>query len=64
MKKGNNHGIASSNLRIPPRGWRIIVLFRNLKPIIKRQAMNHLKICQNQDSKLEVMLKCECKNVQ
>ena len=63
MKYPATHGIDSSNLRLQPKAWRLVVMFRNLQPIIKKQALNHLNQCKNQDTVNEVMNLCRCKNI-
>ena len=40
MVSPNKHGINKVNLKLPKDGWRLIVLFRNLRPVIKRQIEN------------------------
>ena len=60
MKVGHNHGIDSVNLRLAPGAWRIVVMFRNLRKIIKRQAINHQQICKNEDNNVEIMENCTC----
>ena len=60
MKRNHNHGIDSANLRLAPGAWRIVVMFRNLQHLIKRQALNHKQICKNEDTNMEIMQNCTC----
>ena len=60
MRSPNKHGIDNFKLRLPKGGWRIIVLFRNLQPLIKKQAEAHKMKCNNDDANVEMMEKCEC----
>ena len=64
MKYPATHGIDSSNLRLQPKAWRLVVMFRNLQPNIKKQALQHLNQCQNQDADSEVMKLCSCSKVE
>ena len=60
MVTPNKHGINKCNLRLPKDGWRLIVLFRNLQPNIKKQCEHHRVHCNNDDANPEVMKSCEC----
>lgn len=63
MKSPNKHGIERVNLRMPNNSWRIAVLFRDLQPNIKRQAIHHRDNCNNDDTNDIVMKACNCKNI-
>ena len=63
MKDGNTHGIDDDNLRLPPKSWSLIVLLRNLQPLIKKAALRHKDKCKNQDMNSEVLKNCICKHV-
>ena len=63
MVTPNKHGITKINLKIPENGWRLIVLFRNLLPIIKKQVDRHRDVCKNEDTNPEVMKLCECSKI-
>ena len=60
MKSPNKHGIDRINLKLPVGGWRLVILFRNLQPIIKKQVEHHRDFCYNDDINEEIMKKCEC----
>lgn len=60
MKSPNKHGIDRVNLKIPKKGWRLVILFRNLQPKINRQAENHRIKCKNNDANGEMMKNCVC----
>ena len=62
MKLGHNHGIDDDNLRLPPKSWRLVVLLRDLQPLISKAATRHKTECKNQDTNLEVLEKCICKH--
>ena len=63
MKWPNKHGIDRVNLRMPKKSWRIAVLFRDLQPNVKRQAIHHRDNCGNDDTNDVVMKACNCKNI-
>ena len=63
MKPPHRHGIDKTNLRIPKGAWRIVVLFRWLQPIIKKQAKNHQFECNNDDLNEEMWKNCECHKI-
>lgn len=63
MKEPHRHGIDQTNLRIPPNGWRIVVLFRWLQPLIKKQAESHRDNCSNDDKNEDMWKDCECHKV-
>ena len=61
MKEGHQHGIDPVNLRLSPGAWRIVVMFRNLQDSIKKQAINHQRMCKNEDTNMERMQQCMCR---
>ena len=63
MEAPSTHGIDVTKLRIPFRGWRLILLLRKLRGKIKRQAINHNDVCKNQDTIKQVMDRCKCTNI-
>ena len=63
MKEDHTHGIDDDNLRLPPKSWRLIVLLRNLQPLIKKAALRHKEECKNQDMNEDALKKCICKQV-
>ena len=60
MKPGHKHGIDQVNLKIPVGGWRIVVLFRWLQPLIKLQAESHRDNCNNDDENPNIWTNCRC----
>ena len=63
MKQPHKHGVDQVNLNIPPGGWRAVVLFRWLQPLIKLQAESHRDNCNNDDKNLEMWKKCKCHKI-
>lgn len=63
MVTPNKHGINKVNLKLPKDGWRLIVLFRNLRPVIKKQIEHHRQKCNNEDTNPEVMKLCQCHKI-
>ena len=49
---------------MPKNSWRIAVLFRDLQPHIKRQAIHHRDNCNNDDTNDIVMKACNCQNIE
>ena len=64
MIQPNKQGINRINLRMPNKSWRIVVLFRDLQPNIKRQAIHHRDICGNDDTNDIIMNACKCKHIE
>ena len=63
MRIPNKHGIMRPKFKIPKDGYRLFVAFRNLQPHIKRQALHHQGVCNNQDTNPQIMAACQCAKI-
>lgn len=58
MSEPNNHSIAKPLLELKPGDWRLFITIRRVSDKNKRQADEHLRVCNNKES-----LDCKCHEV-